>query len=216
MAKATENNPLSELLPDINVPRGTLEKIEGYVAMLRKWNSVLNLVGKSTLEDVWQRHIADALQLYPLIPKGAEHLIDMGSGGGIPGIILAFMGIPKVTLIESDQRKAAFLKEAARATASQNISVMPYRIETITAADLPYGAADVVTARALAPLSELINYARPFLKPTGECLFMKGKLAESEIAAARLRWTFRVSRIASRTDPEGMILKISEIAHARK
>ncbi len=135
----------------------------------------------------------------------------MGSGGGIPGIILAFFNIPKVTLIESDQRKAAFLKEVARTTASQNISVVNQRLENLTANELPYGAADIVTARALAPLSDLIGYAKPFLKPTGECIFMKGRLAEGEIADARRRWTFRVSRISSLTDFEGMILKISEI-----
>lgn len=146
---------------------------------------------------------AQLLELLPPPPTGRARVIaDLGSGAGFPGLVLAILGAGEVHLIESDARKAAFLREAARAAAAE-AAVHHGRIEALAPV-----AADVVTARALAPLADLVALAVPWLAPGGVCLFLKGRGAERELTAARKAWKMRAERIPSRTDPAGVILRL--------
>lgn len=187
-----------------NVSRETLAKLSTYLALLEKWQPRINLVGSATLKDPWRRHFLDSAQLVPLLPESTQTLVDLGSGAGFPGLVLAILGVPDVHLIESDQRKIAFLREVAAATGTK-ITAHPARIEAIQ----PFPA-DVVTARALAPLASLIGYALPFLGPRGQCLFLKGGGVEREIAENQRLIT--VDRIPSRSDPSGVVLRLSGIS----
>lgn len=188
------------------VSRETLDRLAAYEALLRKWNPAINLVARSTLDDVWERHFADSAQLFALLPEGTRVLVDLGSGAGFPGLVLAILGVPEVHLIESDGRKAAFLREVARVTGAP-ATVHAQRAEQ---ADAP--PADAVSARALADLSALLPLAARFLRPGGVCLFPKGRTAADELTRARDSWTMRVEEFPSRTDPSGALLRLSEIA----
>jgi len=188
------------------VSRETLERLETYLALLVRWQPRINLVGPATLRDPWRRHVLDSAQLLPLLPESTQTLMDLGSGAGFPGLVMAILGIPEVHLVESDQRKVAFLREVAAATGTRVI-FHPARIEAISPL-----RADVVTARALAPLARLLAYAIPFLGPKGVCLFLKGELAEQELATAARDWAMTVERFASRSDPSGVILRLGAIS----
>lgn len=193
----------------MSVSRETREKLEIFAALLTQWNERINLVSPRDMLNLWPRHIEDSLQLAALIAPGAR-VTDLGSGGGFPGLVIAIatqkdgVGSP-VTLIESDQRKCAFLREAARACGVQ-ATVLASRIEQAPGQVAP---ADVVTARALAPLDTLLDWASPLLKPEGRCLFLKGKKTPDELTDARKRWHMSEKSLASRTDPSGVILEIS-------
>ncbi|MFV3076679.1 16S rRNA (guanine(527)-N(7))-methyltransferase RsmG [Niveispirillum fermenti] len=189
-----------------DVSRETLERLEVYAAHLRKWNPAINLVSKTTLDDLWTRHLADSAQVFALLPAGTQVLVDLGSGAGFPGLVLAIMGVPAVHLVESDVRKAAFLREVARVTAAP-ATVHPVRIEV---ADTP--PADVVSARALAELDLLLPWAHGLLKPGGACLFPKGRTAEDELTAVANSWNMQVERFPSQTDPAGTILRITGLS----
>jgi 16S rRNA (guanine527-N7)-methyltransferase len=187
------------------VSRETLSRLSAYVDLLELWNRRINLVGRNTMGDVWRRHILDAAQLYPLLPSRARVLVDLGSGAGIPGLILAAMGVPEVHLIESDQRKAAFLREAIRVMEIPAI-VHAERIEKI-----PHFVADVVTARALADLNALLDQSEKFLSTRTLCLFLKGASVDEEVVAAQALWAMTVERLPSRSDPTGRILKLEAL-----
>jgi len=185
-----------------------MERLEGYVALLLTWNPTINLISKRDLPEIWQRHIADALQLVRLIPANADRAIDLGSGGGLPGMVLAIATNLPFDLVESDQRKAAFLREAAR-ICSAPVKVHAARVESASLAPAP-----LVTARALAPLPKLIALAHPFLAPGGMLLAPKGRNAEAELTEAQRQWHMRVHRTESVTDPTASILQITEVTHA--
>jgi len=187
------------------VSRETLDRLAAYEATLRKWQPKINLVGPSTLPDAWRRHFLDSAQLFPLIPESARVLVDLGSGAGFPGLVLAIMGVPEVHMIESDSRKCAFLREAARA-ADTRVTVHNKRIEAA-----PAIAADVVTARALAPLTDLLNWAHPFIGNWGIGVFPKGQNVEEELTDTTKYWKMQAERFDSRTDPTGTILRVSGI-----
>lgn len=191
------------------VSRETLERLKMYAALLAKWNPAINLVAKSTLADAWTRHFADSAQAYALLPPGTHTLVDMGSGAGFPGLVLAVMGVPEVHLIESDTRKAAFLREVARATGT------PATVHAVRIEQAPPLQADVLSARALASLPELLELGHRFLKPGASGLFLKGKTAADELTAAAESWTMTVSSHPSATDPAGTILHLREIARVR-
>ena len=188
------------------VSRETLDRLAKYVELLNSWTRRINLVGRDTLGDVWRRHILDSAQLFPLIPREARRLVDLGSGAGLPGLILSIMGVPEVHLIESDGRKAVFLREAVRVTGAPAI-IHAQRIDRV-----PVFAADVVTARALAPLSELLAISERFLGPQTVCLFPKGRMVEEELTEAAKAWHIRLDRQPSLTDPSGCILRLEAIA----
>ena len=190
----------------IDVSRETLAALETYVALLLRWNRTINLISRGDEALVWDRHIADSLALASFLPAEFSHAIDIGSGGGLPGVVLAIVTGRPFHLIESDQRKAAFLREAARELALP-ITVHATRVE---AAHPP--PAPVITARAVAPLAILLAWATPHLAPDGFCLFPKGRTANDELTAARLEWQMEVVATPSPTDPSARILRISEIA----
>lgn len=189
----------------LNVSRETLDRVRVHIDILRQWQEKINLVGRGTLDDIWLRHVFDSAQLLPLLPPGATRLVDLGSGAGFPGLVLAILGVPDVHLIESDQRKAAFLREAARLTQTK-ITIHNARIERVA----PF-AVDVVTSRALASLEKLIEYSEPFLKLGGVCLFPKGKNWQDELTAAEKKWKMHLETLPSRSDPDGIILRIDEV-----
>lgn len=190
------------------VSRETLDRLIAYDGLLRKWQPKINLVGPSTLPDSWKRHFLDSAQLYPLLPDGVRVLVDLGSGAGFPGLVLAILGVPQVHLIESDVRKCAFLREVARVCEAP-VTVHTKRIETVTGIE-----ADVVTARALAPLADLFGWAHPFIGSRGKCLFLKGAALDDELTAATQYWTLVPERFDSRTDPSGTILRVSHLERA--
>jgi 16S rRNA (guanine527-N7)-methyltransferase len=185
------------------VSRETLGRLEGYAALLIKWQKAINLVANDTISDLWRRHMLDSAALWPFLPQQARVLVDLGSGAGFPGLVLAIMGFPEVHLVESDTRKCAFLSEAARLFAPGKVSVHRGRIESVAPI-----AADVVTARALADLDTLLGYAARFLRPEGVCLFLKGRKAEDELTLAGQRWTMTVERFPNPAESSGLILRI--------
>lgn len=188
------------------VSRETLARLARHLKLLARWQKRINLVGAATLADPWRRHVLDSAQLAPLVPAGAR-LADLGSGAGFPGLVLAIMRGGLVDLIESDARKAAFLAEAVRETAA------PAAVHNARAESLALKA-DVVAARACAPLDRLLGLALPLLAPGGICLFLKGVRAEEEIEAARARWRMTVCRHPSLSAPEGVVLELRGVSHA--
>jgi len=190
------------------VSRETLARFQIYADLLRRWQKAINLVGASTLPDLWRRHFEDSAQLFSLLPPTARVLVDLGSGAGFPGLVLALMGVPEVHLIESDRRKATFLREAARATGA-TVTVHAERIESV-----PPFPADVITSRACAPLQDLLDLSLPFRKAGTLGLFLKGKMVNRELTRANEVWDIKATIRPSRTDPEGSILLVQEWARA--
>ncbi|TMV83054.1 16S rRNA (guanine(527)-N(7))-methyltransferase RsmG [Thioclava sp. BHET1] len=195
-----------------DVSRETMERLEHYAALLRKWNPAINLVSKSTLEELWTRHFLDSAQIYDHCPEGAQHWVDLGSGGGFPGLVIAILAAEnrpglRVTLVESDIRKATFLRTVARET-KVSVQVLSDRIE-----HLPPLSADVLSARALAALPQLLEYAARHMAADGLALFPKGATHAEELDAARKIWTFSCNALASQTDPRSVILAIGGLAH---
>lgn len=183
----------------------TANRLSIYLEVLEQWNRRINLVSADSMTDPWCRHFFDSAQVVAMLPAGSPVVVDLGSGAGFPGLVLAVMSSARVHLVESNTRKCAFLREAARLTRT-SIAIHNKRIESFPAAN-----ADVVTARACAPLTRLLNFAAPLLSDTGFSIFLKGKSAEAELTQARKAWKMQVSTIPSRTDPHGVILKISDI-----
>ncbi|MEI9988179.1 MAG: 16S rRNA (guanine(527)-N(7))-methyltransferase RsmG [Aliidongia sp.] len=191
------------------VSRETLDRLETYVDLLGKWTRRINLVAPVTMVDVWRRHILDSAQLYPLLPPDTKILADLGSGAGLPGLVLAILGVPQVHLIESDLRKSAFLQEAARQTGTA-VTIHARRIDAAPAIQ-----ADIVTARALARLAILLDHATRFLKPGGACYFLKGSNSADELTEAGKSWHMEVSEFPSLSDASGVIVKLESIVRER-
>jgi len=194
----------------LDVSRETSRRLEIYAALVQKWNPRINLVSRKSLDDLWERHIVDSIQVFRNAPK-ASHWVDLGSGGGFPGIVAAILAIEdmpeaRFTLIESDQRKSAFLRTAARETGA-NCTVIAKRIEAVDPQN-----ADVLSARALADLSVLLEFAERHLAPGGTALFPKGATWKKELDAARAQWKFDAEPITSQTEPSASILKITGVS----
>lgn len=189
----------------VPVSRETLDRLTAYVGLLERWNQRINLVGRNTMGDIWRRHILDSAQLHALLPPRTRVLVDLGSGAGLPGMILAIMGVADVHLVESDQRKAAFLREASRLTTTP-VTIHADRIEKIASFKT-----DVITARALASLDELIDISERFVSDRTLCLFLKGAAIEAELAAAAAHWSFAVERYRSLADPAGCVVKLEHL-----
>ncbi|MEO0999270.1 MAG: 16S rRNA (guanine(527)-N(7))-methyltransferase RsmG [Pseudomonadota bacterium] len=192
----------------VGVSRETAARWQIHHDLLLRWAPKLNLVAASTLAAVWTRHFADSAQLWA--HGGGRHWLDLGSGAGFPGLVLAAMAPPgtHVTLIEADARKTVFLNTVIR-EAALPAEVHRSRIEALAPRD-----ADTITARAVAPLDRLLALAHPHLAAEGQCLFPKGARAESELTAAARGWHYRLDRLPDRVDPAGIILRLSEIARA--
>ena len=199
----------SDFSKKFDVSRETMARLTCYVTLLTKWNRNINLVSVKSLEDVWRRHILDSVQLAAHIPRGAGVITDLGSGAGFPGLVLSIMLDRPIRLVEASGKKAAFLREAVRLTMATAI-VHHGRIERAE----PWPS-DVVLARALAPLTLLLDYAEPFLRDAGKetpCIFLKGGRAAEELTESAKSWTMTVERFQSVSDPTGIILRIRDIA----
>jgi len=193
-----------------DVSRETRERLETYAELLKKWNPKINLVSASTLPDLWTRHFRDSAQILSLAPLDARIWADLGAGGGFPGLVVAIIGHEtrpdlEMTCVESDQRKATFLRTVIRET-GVSARVVVDRIEKAA----PIGA-DVVSARALAPLGRLLDYAERHLSADGVALFPKGAGFQKEVADALERWSFDLDTYPSATDPDATVLKIGEL-----
>jgi 16S rRNA (guanine527-N7)-methyltransferase len=193
----------------LGVSRETFERIGAFVDLLERWNGRINLISRGDATDIWKRHVTDSLQLAALVRPNDTIALDIGSGAGFPGLILAIATGTRFHLVESDSRKAAFLREASRVTDA------PTTIHATRAEAIELDPVNLITARAVAPLSTLLGFAAKFLSPRGHCLFPKGKTADDELVAARKLWHMKCETIASQTDPGGTILDISEIARVQ-
>lgn len=195
-----------EFAAKTGVSRETLARLKAYADVLADWSARHNLVAKSTLPDLWWRHFWDSAQLVPLIPPAARNLADLGSGAGFPGLVLAAM-LPSlsVTLHEATTKKCAFLRLAAERMG------VPVTIQNARLEDLPPAKFDVVTARALAPLPQLLGYAQNFVSPNGVCLFLKGQNVGAELTQAHKYWNIKASQVPSQTDPSAAIVIVREL-----
>jgi 16S rRNA (guanine527-N7)-methyltransferase len=197
----------------IDVSRETWARLETLVATLDRWQATTNLVAPNTLNAVWTRHVADGAQLVPLAPPAPARWVDLGSGGGFPGLVVAAMlaGRTEVHLVESNGKKAAFLREAARAMGVA-ATVHAARAERA----LGCLSADVVSARALAPLPVLVALAEPLLKTGAVGLFPKGREAVAELTETEKSWRFNASLHPSLTDPDARIVRIDRFDGRRQ
>lgn len=191
-----------------HVSRETLARLEIIVAQIRKWQDHINLISDGTLPFIWERHIEDSLQLVPLAPEATSWL-DLGSGGGFPGLVVAAVRADapqfRIRLVESNGKKCAFLRETAR-LAALPVDVVHGRIEVI--APTITDKVDVVSARALAPLTDLLGYAAPFLSQGAIGLFPKGRDVDDELAAAGDAWHVDADLIQSQTEPGAAIIRV--------
>lgn len=203
----------ADIIKKLDVSRETFERLEIYAGLLRKWNPAINLVAPSTMDDLWDRHMVDSAQVFRLLPQNARKWCDVGSGGGFPGVVVALLAhevFPdlKVTCIESDLRKATFLRTVLRET-GVDASVISARIE-----EAPPQNADVFSARALASLDKLLDFSERHLSENGVCLFLKGAKYQEEINQALDCWSFELDKIPSVTHADAVILKIGAIKRA--
>lgn len=184
------------VLPDsVDLTAPIEARLRSYAALLARWTQRINLVSRGDEGQIWERHVLDSLRLAPLLPAGVGRGIDLGSGAGLPGLVLAVASGVHFDLVESDRRKAAFLQEAQRVTGA-DVTVHCGRVEQMS-----LEPARVVTARALAPLETLLGLAAPLLAADGVALFPKGARAEAEIEAARRHWRFDVERAGTAESP---------------
>ena len=200
------------------VSRETVERLETYATLLKRWQKTINLVAPGTLNDIWQRHFADSAQIVEHAPESAAHWLDVGSGAGFPGLVVAILlagaSGTRHTLIESDTRKAAFLREVARETGVA-VEILAGRIEVPrTAASV--GEVNCVTARALAPLPRLLPLVAPYFGVTTVGLFLKGRDFAAELEEAGRSWDYRSEEIPSVTDRDARILRLSELRPKRQ
>lgn len=180
-------------------------RLQAYVELLVKWQARINLVAPKTLPEVWTRHVLDSAQLLAHMTGRPGPVLDLGSGAGFPGLVLAILGRDDITLVEADRRKAAFLQEAARITGAA-VTIAACRIEALRPI-----RAGIVTARALAPVSELLHYAAPFADESTLYLFLKGERADAELTTARERWNMKVDKAPSLSDTRGVILRLEGV-----
>jgi 16S rRNA (guanine527-N7)-methyltransferase len=196
----------------LGVSRESWERLQIYVALLQDWQTRINLIGASTVPDIWTRHILDSLQLMPHLDiESNQSVIDLGSGAGLPGLVLSIATNCSVELYESNARKAAFLLEAIRVTKAK-ARVHRIRIETLQSQHAP-ATANYVVARALAPLRTLLELSRPFFSTGSVGLFHKGQDVDAELTEARKHWAFTAVTHPSITSPKGVILEIRDLSH---
>lgn len=200
-----------------SVSRETVERLKVYEGVLKTWQKTINLVAPSTLGEIWHRHFADSAQVFRFAPDDTNVLFDFGSGGGFPGLVAAILlaerGLGRVTLVESDTRKAAFLGEVARKTGIA-VEIRSERIEKV-AIQAKSQKVDVISARALAPLGRLFELTGPFFGPESVALFLKGRDVASEIQEAEAAgWQFDCTLQPSLTDADARVAVIRNL-HVR-
>jgi len=208
----------ADQLASFDVSRESRARLEAYVDLLVKWQQRINLIGPASVADVWQRHVADALQLVPLIKPHVKRILDLGSGAGIPGLVVAIALMDRrpvtVHLIESTGKKSAFLRQATQLTGAPAV-IHDRRIETLATAgpDEHVQSIDLVTARALAPLPKLLDLASPWLEAGAYGLFHKGQDIDRELTESAKYWRITCVRHPSAVDPNGCILEVNDIEH---
>ncbi len=205
-----DRNFRQEFEEAFDVSRETMTRLDQYAALLTKWNPAINLVSKSTLATLWQRHFHDSAQMYQFRPENTLHWVDLGSGGGFPALVLAVLALEfnsddKFTLVESDVRKVAFLQTVIRELGLNAVAIAE-RIEAVP----PLGA-NVLTARALSSLDKLLEFAELHLAPNGIAVFPKGETYKKEIEDTVGQWKFELEEFTSKTNPNGAILKIGDL-----
>lgn len=199
----------SDFVADINVPRETSGRLKTYGELLVKWQKAKNLVSNSTLDDIWKRHFLDSAQMVPLLHDvfGEKPLsmLDIGSGAGFPGLVLAAMNVGTAHMVESVGRKCVFMRQVVRETGA-NAEVHNVRIEEIEPFDI-----DIITSRACARITQLINWSEPFLTQSPEIWLLKGEGAEEELTEAQAYWKMEIERYPSQSDQSGVILRLRGI-----
>ena len=195
-----------------DVSRETIERLKIYAAMLAEWNARTNLVSQASLKQVWRRHFLDSAQLAPFIPESANCMVDLGSGAGFPGLVLAEMlrnrKTFRVVLYEATGKKCKFLEAISRKLGLE-VEIRNMRIE-----DSPPEPFDIIVARALAPLERLLPYAQRFWGPNSMALFLKGQNVGGELTQGAKSWNMKAQRHPSQSDPSGAILRITELHRA--
>lgn len=208
-----------EAVSRLNVSRESWQRVEQFVSLLVQWQARINLISPASLPHVWERHVLDSLQLLPLVPPGTPTVADLGSGSGFPALPLAICSGMTFYLFESNQKKAAFLREALRMTGAKG-HIHPVRLTGDSpGAEFKKGEGalklpkvELVTARALAPLSQLLVWAEPFLKNGAQALFHKGQDVDAELTEAKKYWKIQYAKHPSLTDPQGIILAVQEVS----
>jgi len=202
-----EETSLEKIGDFLDVPRETQEKLDCYVQLLIKWQARINLISSKTLPEIWHRHILDSAQLVSYLPKTPSVILDMGSGAGLPGVILAILTGHQLHLVESDSRKIAFMRTALRETCTSAI-LHEQRMETV-----PALRPDIITARALAPLSQLITLASGQHHEKIEYLFLKGREAKQELTALPACPKMEAECLPSMTDSQASIIRLKPILY---
>ena len=198
-------------LAKYNVSRETKDRLVAFVSVLQEWNSKINLVSKNSMAEVWQRHVLDSLQLINFLPADIKHLVDIGSGAGFPGVILAIALMEKqpkakVTLVESIGKKTVYLKDVCSRIGLVNTVVENQRIENMS-----FGAIDVITARAVAALEVLCGYCAPISGKKTKMLFLKGKSYADEMAVSQQKWKYDYHIHENMYSTDGVILELSNL-----
>ncbi len=205
-----EDYAKQRLSSDYNVSRETMLALESYRDLLVKWAAQINLVGPSTLQHFWARHVLDCAQILPIAGTEARSFADFGSGAGLPGLIIASQLADispsyEVILVEASAKRCGFLREAAR-TLGLKVSIIQEKIETVVPTRV-----DVVTARAFAPLEKLLAYAAPWGEMGARIIFLKGEDVQREIDQASTRWAFQSKIKPSVTDSRGCVVEITDL-----
>jgi len=198
--------PPPALAARLDVSRETMDRLTAYVALVEKWQKRVNLVSGSTLPDIWTRHIWDSAQLAPLVPAATRRILDVGSGAGFPGLVLAALCGAECHLVESDQKKAIFLQTVVRECG------IPATIHAARIESLPPLAADIVTARALAPMDRLLALLADQLPAGTRCLFLKGAQAKQELAALGTRPDLSWGLTPSLTNPDAFVVDLTVLS----
>ncbi len=201
-----------KVLDGVDVSRETFERLETFQGLAVKWNKSINLVSKSTIDDFWTRHIVDSAQIFSIAPHEPRHWADFGSGGGFPGLVLAilykeFSPKTRFTLVESDKRKSSFLMTAAFQL-GLSVEVKSERIEKIEPL-----SADVISARALAALPDLLAFMDIHASTNAVGLFPKGRTGNEEVDLAKMTWDFDVESYKSKTNPDAQLFKVMNLQH---
>ena len=198
---------------DLGVSRETIDRLKVFEKLVLKWSKTINLISKADQHKIWERHIVDSLQIYPLLPKNIKNYVDFGSGGGFPGFVLSILLNAadlqtSIHLVESDKRKSAFLRTVNREL-SLNVRVYSSRIE-----GLKLQQVDVITARAVAPLDILLRLSSLHINKNTICIFPKGKNWKKEVKKAQKQWKFDLEVIKSKTQAGAVVLKMGSITSA--
>ena len=202
-----------DFMQETNVSRETLDKIQAYADLLAKWQPSKNLISNSTLENMWLRHFYDSAQLLPLIRElhgdKALDCLDIGSGAGFPGVVLAIMGLGNVTMVESNGKKCAFMRQVKLATGA-SVTIENQRIENVEEHKF-----DIILSRACASVEQLLSWGEKFIGENTEFWLLKGANVEQELKAAKADWTMRVDQYRSKTDGSGTILRLRDVCRAK-